>query len=88
MNLQMLFRLIVPSILLFRIFLSAELTSLVDTLPPHQEGAVLQNYEDLWADFDPRKEPLDVEGLHSWEEGEVRLQVVRYRVEYSKGKKL
>ena len=83
----MLFRLIVPSILLFRIFLSAEPTSLADTLPPYQEGAVPQNYVDLWADFDPRKEPLDVEVLHSWEEGEVRLQVVRYRVGVFKGQK-
>ena len=34
-----------------------------DTLPPLQNGAVPQTVGELWADYDPRAEPLDVEVL-------------------------
>ncbi|MCM8531315.1 MAG: dienelactone hydrolase family protein [Lentisphaeraceae bacterium] len=65
------------------------LTSLVtaETLPPLKNGAAPQNFEELWADFDPRKEPLDVEVLKEWEEEGVILKVLRYRVGIFKGKK-
>ena len=58
-----------------------------ETLAPLQDGAVPQTHAELWADFDPRAEPLDIEVLHEWEEDDVILQVLRYRVGVFKGKK-
>ena len=46
-----------------------------------------QNFKDLWSGFDPRSEPLDVEILKEWEEDNVVMQVLRYRVGIFKGKK-
>lgn len=50
-----------------------------ETLPPLTNGAP-QTMADAWAGFDPQAEPLDVEILHSYEQGGVTIQVVRYRV--------
>ena len=58
-----------------------------DTLKPLDAKNLPQSVEELWQDFDPRKEPLDVEVLHEWEEDSVKLQVVRFRVGVFKGKK-
>lgn len=58
-----------------------------ETLPPLGNGLPPQNYEALWADFDPRAEPLDVEVLKEWEEDDVVLRVVRLRVGIFKGEK-
>ena len=41
----------------------------------------------MWAGFDPRAEPLDVELLKSWEEEGVEFRVLRYRAGIFKGKK-
>ncbi len=58
-----------------------------ETLPPLANGQSPQTYEELWAGFDPRAEPLDIELLHEWEEGGVVLRVVRYRIGIFKGEK-
>ncbi|MDP4610147.1 MAG: acetylxylan esterase [Opitutales bacterium] len=58
-----------------------------ETLPPLVDGQAPQTYDELWADFDPRAEPLDVEVLHEWEVDGVVLKVLRYRVGVFKGKK-
>jgi len=58
-----------------------------ETLPPLKDGKAPQTFEELWAGFDPRKEPLDVEVLKEWEQDDVVLKVVRYRVGILKGKK-
>lgn len=60
--------------------------SLADTLLPLTNGAP-QTMADLWADFDPRAEPLEVDILHAYEQDGVTLQVVRYRVGIFGGKK-
>ncbi len=60
---------------------------LKETLPPLKNGVAPQNFEGLWAGFDPRAEPLDVEVLKEWEEGGVVLKVLRYRVGVFKGRK-
>lgn len=59
----------------------------LDTLPPLNDDKVPQNFDQLWADFDPRAEPLDTEILKQWEEDGVVLQVLRYRVGIFKGQK-
>lgn len=58
-----------------------------ETLPPLQDDQPPRTYEALWSGFDPRAEPLDVEILHEWEEDEVVLRVIRYRIGVFKGKK-
>jgi len=58
-----------------------------ETLPPLKDGKAPQTLEQLWAGFDPRKEPLDVGILHEWEQDGTMLKVLRYRVGVFKGKK-
>ena len=49
-----------------------------DSLPPLREGKAPQTFEELWAGYDPRKEPLETEVLKEWEEDGVVLRVLRY----------
>lgn len=56
-------------------------------MPELTDGKAPGNYKDLWADFDPRKEPLDTEILQEWEEDGVIMQVLRYRIGVFKGQK-
>ena len=58
-----------------------------ETLLPLKDGKPPQTLEELWAGYDPRKEPLDVEVLKQWEEDGVVLRVLRYRVGIFKGQK-
>ncbi|MFT5466522.1 MAG: hypothetical protein ACI8UO_001622 [Verrucomicrobiales bacterium] len=58
-----------------------------ETLPPLKDNEAPQTWEELWADFDPQADPLDVEILKEWEEDGVVLRVVRYRIGIFKGEK-
>jgi dienelactone hydrolase len=58
-----------------------------ETLPPLKDGKAPQTFAELWAGFDPRAEPLELETLKQWEEDGVVLQVLRYRIGVFKGKK-
>jgi fermentation-respiration switch protein FrsA (DUF1100 family) len=58
-----------------------------ETLPPLVDGNVPQTHDELWAGYDPRAEPLDVEILKEWEEEGVVLKVLRYRIGIFKGEK-
>lgn len=44
-----------------------------------------RNLDELWAGFDPRKDPLDTEVLKEWEQDGVVCRVVRYQVGVLKG---
>lgn len=70
-------------------FISLSVLSLVqaETLPPLKDGKAPATLEELWADFDPQKEPLDVEILKEWEQEGVVMKVLRYRIGIFKGKK-
>jgi len=59
----------------------------LESLPPLQDGLAPQTHAELWAGYDPRVEPLDVEVLKEWEEGSVVLKVLRYRIGIFKGQK-
>lgn len=67
--------------------LAVSVSAQEETLPPLVDGIAPKNYDELWAGFDPRKEPLDVEVLHEWEKDGVVMRVVRFRVGIFKGKK-
>lgn len=58
-----------------------------ETLPPVTKDNVPQTFNQLWAGYDPRAEPLDIEILKQWEEDEVVLRIVRYRIGIFKGQK-
>jgi hypothetical protein len=58
-----------------------------ETLSALKDGAAPQTHEALWAEFDPRAEPLEVEVLKEWEEDGVVLRVVRFRIGVFKGAK-
>ena len=58
-----------------------------ETLPPLSTGIAPQDFEETWAGFDPRAEPLDIEILSAWEEDGVVLKVLRYRIGVFKGRK-
>jgi len=58
-----------------------------ETLPTLKDDVALQTFEDLWAGYDPRAEPLEIEVLKEWEEDGVVLRIVRYRIGIFKGQK-
>ena len=58
-----------------------------ETLPPLQDGKAPATFEEMWAGFDPRMEPLDVEMLKEWEEDGVVLKVLRYHIGVFKGQR-
>ncbi len=58
-----------------------------ETLPPLKGGHAPGNFDEMWAGFDPRTEPLEVEVLKSWEEAGVVLKVVRFHIGVFKGQK-
>ena len=60
---------------------------LAETLRPLEGGEPPKTLNDLWAGYDPCKEPLDVEILKEWEEEGVVMKVLRYRIGVFKGKK-
>ena len=66
---------------------SCSIAARAETLRPLKDGKTPETFEDLWSGFDPRKEPLDVEVLHEWEQDGTVLKVLRYRVGVFKGKK-
>ena len=66
--------------------LLATLTSVcAETLPPLKDGKVPQNLDELWAGFDPLKEPLEAEVTKEWEIDGIVCQIIRYRVGVFKG---
>ncbi len=74
---------------LFISFLSADKKQnlLVDTLPELKTNKAPQSWNDAWKGFDPRAEPMDIEVLKEWEEDNVVLKVLRYRIGIFKGQK-
>ena len=48
-------------------------------------AAVPKSVTELWADFDPRQDPLETEVLQAWEQEGVVCRVVRYQVGVFKG---
>ncbi|MEM7013877.1 MAG: acetylxylan esterase [Verrucomicrobiota bacterium] len=67
--------------------LALTISAAAETLAPLQDGKAPQTHAELWAGFDPRVEPLDIEVLHEWEEEGVVFRVVRFRVGVFKGEK-
>lgn len=58
-----------------------------ETLSPLKAGKSPQSFVEMWAGFDPRAEPLEVETIKEWEEDDVVLRIVRFRIGVFKGQK-
>ena len=66
---------------------TASWTRLVaETLPALKDGKIPQDLNQLWGEFDPRKEPLEVEITKEWEQEGVTCRTLRYKVGVFKGK--
>ncbi len=61
--------------------------ALPDTFSPLRGMEAPRNHQELWDEFDPRREPLEVEVLRQWEDSGVELRVLRYRIGVFKGEK-
>lgn len=59
----------------------------VETLPAFVDGRAPSNFAEMWAGFDPRDEPLEIETLKQWEQDDVVLRIVRFRIGVFKGRK-
>ena len=55
-----------------------------NSLPSLEPGKVAQTVEELWAGYDPRIEPLDVEMIREWdevyEEKQIKVQMLTFTV--------
>ncbi len=56
-----------------------------DSFEPLSAGRIPNNLTELWGEYDPRKEPLDVDVTKSWEEEGVTLRILRFTVGTFKG---
>src|SRR3954468_18389439 len=55
--------------------------------PPPKAGAIT-TIEQLWAGFNPRAVPLDVEVVKAWDEGDVHLETVYFTGEGFEGERV
>ncbi len=74
-------------LVVFAALIGTSFIAQAETLPSLKDGNAPHTLESLWAGFDPRSEPLEIEILRAWEEEGVELQVVRYRIGIFKGQK-
>ena len=63
------------------LFLSVLPTLGQETFSPYKASKeVPQNVEDLWEDYDPRKEPLEIKVIKEWETPEVITRYLTFKV--------
>ena len=67
-------------LLLCFLLLSRSMLYADESLAPLKDGQAPKSFEELWAGYDPAKEPLETEVLKQWEEDGVVLQIVRFRI--------
>ncbi len=51
-----------------------------------ETGSVPRDVDELWADFDPRRDPIEVEVIREWREEGGVFRLVRYLIGHFKGK--
>lgn len=67
--------------------LATQISSAQESIKPLKDGKSPQTLDEVWMDYDPSAEPLEVEVHKEWEENGVVLRAVRYCVGTFKGKK-
>src|SRR6478752_10892717 len=68
---------------LIGLFVAAAATATAADPPPKDTS--ITTIERLWAGFDPRAVPLDVEVVKAWDEGDVHLETVYFTGEVFEG---
>ena len=58
-----------------------------DSIPVWTQGDVATSVDELWRDYDPRKEPLEVKIVRSWQQENVQIHYVVYTIGVFKGQK-
>ena len=58
-----------------------------DSLPPLVDGKIPTTVDELWGNYDPRKEPLETEVVREWKQGDITIRHVVFTVGTFKGKK-
>ena len=72
--------------ILLILFLSVLQTLSEETFSPYKTSKeVPQNVEDLWDDYDPRKEPLEIKLIKEWQTEDVITRYVTFKVGIFKG---
>ena len=51
-----------------------------ETLAPLTSDRAPSDFDEMWAGFDPRAEPLEVVTIQEWEEDDVVLRIIRFRI--------
>jgi dienelactone hydrolase len=76
------------SALLFNVLFNASVSpaSAADSLPALRDEQIPQNLDQLWAGYDPDKEPLEVEVIHQWQQDDTTVQMLTYAIGTFKGK--
>ncbi len=70
----------------FGLFVLTSLASFAqESLPPLVDGSVPGSLDQLWNQYDPRREPLEVEVTKEWEQDGILCRVIRYQVGIFKG---
>jgi dienelactone hydrolase len=54
---------------------------------PHLNKVKIETIDELWAGFDPRALPLDLEVVKSWDEGDIHLETIYFTGEEFEGQK-
>lgn len=58
-----------------------------DSLPPLKDGRVPASVDELWGNYDPKKEPLETEVAHQWHDGDITCRYVVFTIGTFKGTK-
>jgi dienelactone hydrolase len=58
-----------------------------DSLPPLVDGKIPTNVDELWGNYDPSKEPLDVQVVRDWQQGDITIRHVVFTIGTFKGQK-
>ena len=56
-----------------------------ETFPPLEKNLAPKSLSEMWGDFDPQAEDLETEVVKEWEQDDVLLRIVRFRVGVFKG---
>jgi hypothetical protein len=68
------------------VFLSMSLNAFAEeTFTPYQADEVPQNATDLWKDYNPHSEDLDVKVIKEWKEGGVVTRYITFKIGTFKG---
>ncbi len=76
-----------PNLILCLLMLTLFRMKAEETLPALKEGKAPTNLDELWGNYDPRKEPLETLVVREWKEGNITFRYVVFTTGTFKGQK-